>query len=580
MKRNSIYTVIASVAMVLTLSSCSDFLDKEPSNKLTEEDVMGDWALIEQFHLDTYNFLRHGALRINNSWLDAATDLAECSSSTSGVRNSFNVGDYFNGLGGPELTATWEHYYRAIRKCNVIVNRIEEVPHPLDQSEELYETNKKNYIAEARFLRAWFYWELFLRYGPIPVVTEVLQPDGDLVTGYTERPTVKEYVVDFILKELEECEEDLKSYADVGTDQSGRISQPIARALRSRIMLFMASPRYSADSEVTWEEARDVIKSFFDDYGDLYQLMKVDQGSVSAYNNAWALTPYNDKNTETIFFRNDGNIGWGNISADTPVGEGGFGGNCPSQNLVDMYDMVDGQSPFTEYDETGAPVYTNGKPTVNAASGYNDNKMWVNRDPRMASTILYQGVSWGNGVINVIHGQRDNPISNPNATPTGYYMRKYIPETILYNEHVGTAKRLWKIIGLAEMMLSYAEAENEVSGPDAIVIDMLDQIRQRGGIVGSVADRTDLTTQEAMRKFIRKERTVELAMEEHRWWDVRRWNVAVEALSRDIYGVDVMANGAIVRKVAQHRVFEEKMYLYPIPEAEEWKTSIENNPGW
>ena len=130
-------------------------------------------------------------------------------------------------------------------------------------------------------------------------------------------------------------------------------------------------------------------------------------------------------------------------------------------------------------------------------------------------------------------------------------------------------------------MLNYAEALNEAQGPCQEVYDMLDQVRYRAGISGSVAERTDLiTSKEKMRNFIRKERTVEFAFEEHRWWDVRRWNVAVKALSRDIYGITVNEDGSIERKVAQERVFEDRMYLYPIPEAEYWKTNIENNPGW
>jgi len=178
----------------------------------------------------------------------------------------------------------------------------------------------------------------------------------------------------------------------------------------------------------------------------------------------------------------------------------------------------------------------------------------------------------------------DNPIGNQNSTPTGYYVRKYIPETILSNEHTGTAKRLWTIIRYAEIMLNYAEAINEVEGPDgshrADLISMLDQIRSRAGITGSVADRTDLNTQAAMRNFIHKERTIELAFEEHRSWDVRRWGVATEALSRPIYGINVASDGTITRKTAQKRVFSDKMYLYPIPEAETWKSGIENNEGW
>jgi hypothetical protein len=160
-------------------------------------------------------------------------------------------------------------------------------------------------------------------------------------------------------------------------------------------------------------------------------------------------------------------------------------------------------------------------------------------------------------------------------------VRKYIPESILSAEHTQTAYRLWTIIRYAEIMLNYAEALNEAQGPSAEVYDMLNRIRHRAGITGNVEDRADLiSSQENMRNFIHKERTVELAFEEHRSWDVRRWNVAVEALSRPIYGVNVSAEGVITRKVAQNRVFDEKMYLYPLPEKEVWKTGLENNPGW
>ena len=314
-------------------------------------------------------------------------------------------------------------------------------------------------------------------------------------------------------------------------DVAGRIGQPMARALYSRIMLYMASPRYSSESSITWQQAADAAKGFIEIYGSNYSLMQ-GTDSKTALTNAWLLTPYEESNKEMIFYRNDGTISWNNIRYDVPVGEGGNGGLCPSQNLIDMYDMIDGNSPFQEYDETGAPIYNGVNPSINAASGYNDDNMWANRDGRLAASILYNGVSWGNGVINVVKGQRDNPVGNANATPTGYYVRKYMPETILSANHSGNSRRLWTIIRYAEILLNYAEAVNEVQGPCKEVYDQLDLIRHRAGITGNVADRTDLNTKEKMRNFIRKERTVELAFEEHRAWDVRRWNVAEKALGR------------------------------------------------
>lgn len=575
-----------------TLTSCEDafggFLDKQPSSELTEDEVLSDWNLFVQFHYDTYNFLLHGANRIDSHWLDAATDLGE-ESFSGGVKSSFNLGNYYAEDGADELTSVWESRYRGIRKCNIVIAYADSVPQEASMSDSQYETDKKTYVAEARFLRAWFYWEMFLRYGPIPIVTEVLDPEGDLLSDYTTRPTIKEYVVDFIMNELEECESDLLSYSDAwASSRAGRIGQPMARALYSRIALYMASPRFSADSGITWQEAADAAKSFIDDYGSNFSLFTSTDASgntqgVEAYTNALLRTAYTGNNYEVIFYRNDVAIGWSGIQNDTPVGEGGNGGLCPSQNLVDMYDMADGSSPFAEYDATGAPVYNESTytPEINSASGYDDSEPWTNRDPRLEASILYHGVSWGDGTINVIQGQRDNPIGNTNATPTGYYLRKYIPESILSDDHAGSAYRLWTIIRYAEILMNYAEALNEAQGPCQEVYDMLDQVRQRSGISGSVADRSDLTSsQDNMRNFIHKERTVEFAFEEHRPWDVRRWNVAEEALARPIYGIDVASDGTITRKLAQTRVFEEKMYLYPIPETEVWKTNIENNPGW
>ena len=588
MKKSYKFLTLAMILGGASLTSCSDFLDKQPSNELTEEKTLGDWKMFEYFHNDTYNFLLHGANRVNGSWLDAATDLSETSFATGGTRTTFNIGNYYGSGGEAELTSTWESRYRGIRKCNRVINQIDEVPNDITKTPEQEAQDRATMVAEARTFRAWFYWELFLRFGPLPIVTDVLDPDQDMITPYTKRPSVKEYVVDFILKELEEAEPYLLTYDDAwSANRIGRLSQPMARALASRIKLYMASPRYAAESGISWQQAADAARSFIDEFGGNFRLFAEDNvAPAENYANAVLRTQYTGNNTEVIFFRNDVTIGWSGISQDTPVGEGGSGGNCPSQNLVDMYDMADGSSPFQQYDATGAPVYPNGglTPAINAESGYNDAYMWDNRDPRLSATVLYQGVAWGtmrdNSTIDVRPGMADNPTGNANATPTGYYMRKYIPATILSSNHGGSAYRLWTIIRYAEILMNYAEALNEVQGPCQEVFNMLDMVRSRAGITGSVADRADLSDKEKMRNFIHKERTVEFAFEEHRSWDVRRWNVAVEALSRPIYGVNVASDGTVTRKKAQDRVFEQRMYLYPIPEEEIWKTGLDNNPGW
>lgn len=579
MKKSYIYKGVAALALAFAVTACSDFLDKEPSNELTGEQTFSDWVTMEQFHYDIYNFLRNGQSRISNSWLDAATDLAECSMSDAGTRVSFNIGNYYASTASNELTAPWEHYYRGIRKCNMMLERIETVPRPTDIDSLIYVDRKGYYRGEAMALRVWFYWELFLRYGTVPYVTKVLNPDGDLLTGYTERPTIRQYK-DTLISQLDSAYKLVmeKAVSDE-TGNQGRVNKPMVKALKSRILLFMASPRFAEASGVTWQEAADAAKEFIDLYSADYSLS-------ADYTEAILKNAHDEKNPEVIFYRSDASQGWGSYgyNNDVPVGEGGNGGTCPSQNLIDMYDMQDGTSPFQSYDATGAPVYTSTAdcPAINIASGYSDRFPVAGRDPRLSATVLFHGMSWNNRSINVIRGNDDNPIGNANATVTGYYLRKYMPEVILQNNHSGTSYRNWIILRYAEILLNYAEALNEAdySGNRTQVNLLLDQIRHRAGITGNMSRRTDLDSQEKMRNFIHKERTVELAFEEHRWWDVRRWNVAEQALSRDIIGIEVNPNGVYTRKVVQQRMFDaSKMYLYPIPEAEYWKTGIQN-PNW
>ena len=608
MKKTIIYTAFWLATAGIALTSCEDifggFLDKQPSNELTEEEVFSQWTTTREFHFDTYNFLRHGACRINNSWMDAATDLAETSYASGGTRTSFNIGNYYASGAATELTGTWEHYYRGIRKCNMLLKNIDDVPKATDDSEEAHATYVKQYKAEAHFLRAYFYWEMFLRYGPVPLVTDVLDPDGDLLSNYTTRPSLKEYVVDFILKELKDCEEGLMDKAtSAESGNPGRISQPMARALYSRVMLYMASDRFRSESGISWQQAADAAQSFMTDYGTLYELYTTDTDPKTCYTNAILKNAHDEKNNETIFWRNDVAVGWGAIYNDTPVGEGGNGGLCPSQNLVDMYDMANGQSPFSSYDETGAPVYNGtATPAINNASGYKSNDPYSNRDPRLAATVLYNGVNWGNGIINVLKGQRDNPQGNANATPTGYYTRKYIPEVILNNNHTGSNYRNWIIIRYAEILLSYAEALNNLTGPHTVELDgqpytmsrdkeeikkAFNQVRYRAGLPGLTANQLNSTPE--VQKQIERERMVEFLWENRRFYDVRRWGIYEETEQEPIRGMN--PDGATKETYYQRvipssssfltRVVDKRSVWVPIPRNEMRRLpSLDQNPGY
>lgn len=584
MKRLILTTILFFITALM--SSCEkmfgDFLDKQPSNELTEEQVFSSWKSTEYYYYDIYNFLRNGLARVNRSWMDSATDLAVTSYSTGGTRTSFNIGNYYASSGAPELTGTWEGYFRGIRKCNTLLARIDSVPLDADETQAGRQQNVARIKAEARFFRAYFYWELCLRYGALPIIEEPLAPDDDLALTGLARPASVKTNFEYIIKELKECYADLESDFSINPNNLGRITQGINLALQCRIYLYLASPHYSALGLATWQDAADRAQLFIDYFGEgrKYALYRP-TGTPGDYSSAITRRAY-DGNTEVIFWRNDAQGDW--WPAESPLGFGGSGGLSPSQNLVDMYDMANGNSPFSSYDATGAPLYpATLVPAINTASGYNEQAPYVNRDPRFYRTVLYNGANWWNRGIETFQGGADNPNGNPNATPTGYYNRKYLDDSQTHFLTGGTMYRNWIFIRYAEILLNYAEAMNEVNGPGAAVYSVLQQLRSRAGMTAPLSARADLKTREAMRNFIHKERSVELAFEDHRSWDLKRWALAKEALARPIYGMTISktATGfSYSRKIAQTRVFEDKMYLYPIPEAEVWKTGMPNNPGW
>lgn len=588
MKKTFLYIVSLASFAVLFLTSCenSSFLDKQPSSELTEDDVWSSWSNAVYYYNDTYNYLRNGEARFDNSWMDEATDLAEASRSSCGTRTSFNVGNFYENGGSSEIVDTWSHYYTGIRKVNIFLAKIDSVPFGTEVTEATGIATRNRMIAEMRFFRAYFFWELCLRYGAIPIISDAIDPSTDISTilATYSRPSSSKECFEWIISELNGCYANLTADNDVSSSDLGMITKGADLALLSRIKLYLASPYYQNLDMYSWEDAADAAKSFIDNWGDgIRYSLNTSTDSVQAYqyaiNNRVA-----DGNHEVIFWRNNAAGTW--WQNESPVGFGGYGGLCPSQTLVDMYDMADGSSPFSKYDETGAPVYdSSGNPTINPTSGYSDQNPYANRDPRLYATILYNGAQWWARSIDTSVGGTDNPTGNAYATPTGYYNRKFHDDSQTnYLDDSQTMYRNWIFIRYAEILLNYAEAMNEANGPSTKVFDVLQQLRDRVGMTAKLSNRSDLQTQDGLRKFIRKERTIELAFEDHRWWDVRRWKVADVAIARPIYGMNIekSSDGSFTytRKIAQNRVFQSRFYLYPIPETEIWKTGWTNNEGW
>jgi hypothetical protein len=335
--------------------------------------------------------------------------------------------------------------------------------------------------------------------------------------------------------------------------------------LKSRLLLYAASPLYTdgANDAGKWQAAADAAKAIID--LNKFELVKnLDADPAENYRKFFLSAP----GVEDIFFREytvtSRTMAMERMNA--PNGFGGWGGNCPMQNLVDDYEM------------------SNGVPIEDGASGYDPQDPYTDRDPRFYGTILYNGASYrGRQIETFLPGGKDSPAGNEpwNTSPTGYYLRKFLNENISLEDWNSMGTSPWRYIRYAEILLNYAEAQNEAVGPDQSVHDAINEIRNRAGMPNLPAG----LSKEQMRERIRNERRVELAYEEHRYFDVRRWMIAEDVENQMARGMSVTKNGDgsftyAVKEALTGKTFSAKHYWFPIPieEINASNGAIEQNP--
>jgi hypothetical protein len=501
--------------------------------------------------------------------LASASDESEHTQESSSVQH-FNAGSW-NDYSNPDNV--WGNYYRGIYKVNQFLVSADEVDLDIYKYDPGQQDVYQTYLAEidrwkneARFLRAYFYSELVKRYGGVPIITSAGSIDDDF--NSVTRNTLAECIT-FITSECDACAQALP--AQPVTDQDlGRITMGAALALKSRVLLYAASDLFnttswasgysnqnlislSGDRQIRWQAAADAAKRSIDSAGAAGYALEGD------YEDLFAAGNYSSD--EIIFCDREGNSN-AFETASFPIGYwGGQSGTTPSQNLVDAYE-----------DNTGLPI-------TDPGSVYDPADPYANRDPRLEATILTNNTNYKGRPVECFTGGLDGP-PIARSTRTGYYLRKYVNAgTDLETDE--SSVHSWIIIRLAEIYLNYAEALNESDPGNPDIGTYVNMVRSRAGMPDLPAG----LSQAEMRDRIRNERRIELAFEEHRVWDLRRWMLAETVLSAPLEGMQITKNPddsfSYAKVTVENRVFTSKMYLYPIPQSELSKASgLVQNPLW
>lgn len=561
------------LSLVTTLAiGCSKtgFLDQTATTDLNEQTTFSDSANAMAFLNNIYTSLGFAAdpKRFNGglyaAGLDAATDEAEGPNAAS--TNGFI--EFATGTVNPTIIPddAWKTPYKNIRAVNQFLKHLNTIPFSA--------ALKKQTKAEARFMRAWYYFMLVEHYGGVPLL-------GDSIYTATDKlPQIRNAFgtcIQYIISECRAAADDLP-VTQTGSNY-GRASKGVCLALISRASLYAASPLFNNGgiAKVNGISGLDTVVAYPDADPMRWKLAAEAAKDVIALN-AYALyvdsTSKPDEpgygfqqvflkryNTEYILARMmDGNKYLEGLW-DVPS-RGGSGGAQPYQEMVDAFGM------------------NNGRLISDPNAGYDPNNPYKNRDPRLDYTIIHDStlritfganqpspvkLYWNTNVSPAVAASGDAVYK---GTATGYYIYKMMDPSVLNNGINGT-ERCLPLMRYAEILLNYAEAQNEYAGPDNQVYQAVEAIRRRAGLRPYTLPLGLSKT--AMRQVIHHERRVELAYEGHRFFDVRRWMIADSTGNQQMHGMEVQrGHGAVVYKrfpVRAHH-FKEAMYLWPIPLSE------------
>ena len=546
---------ILSISLLVALSGC-EFLRFDEATGQSKDYSYGYFDELAKNVTNVYGQLQNDWGAIGGALREAGSDNAVY------TWQNNQVYDIYNNIWSPINTIDdgWSLYYTAIRSANIFLENyslkeLERFQNNVNYAIDL--AKAQVYPYEVRFLRAFFFFELAKRYGDIPLLTKSYTIEE---INKVQKSSFSE-VISFIVKECDEIAPLLPVTYRSFYLETGRVTQGTVYALKSRALLYAASPLQNKSNEVAkWDLAAKAA-------GEL--ISKADAGAW--YGLVAGVNLFSNGNTmltakELIFERRNGNTN--DFEArNLPIGfEGGNSGNTPTQNLVDAFEMKDGT------------LFSWSNP-VHAANPY------LNRDPRFYKIVAYNGSTLMKKTVETFQGGLNGAPMN-GATLTGYYLKKYIDETTSLSPTAPVTKpHHYVLFRYAEILLNYAEALNEWKGPDykdATYTISAREALNRIRVYATMPTITGDNSQDAFRIRIRNERRIELAFEDHRFWDIRRWKIG--DVVKTINGVTIVKNGTTLlytKLKVQDRVWEDKMYLYPIPQSEIFiNGNLKQNSGW
>lgn len=583
MKKTVLQLLLVAVTTVIT--SCEKYLDKQPDELLSLQVTFSNRQYTENFLYGIYNYIPSYNFWTGEPFNGIADDIDITWNRGNYPTYAMNLGNW-----GPTyfvVNDNWKNFYKAFRQVSIFLANVDKAPIPA--------ANKTLYKAEAKYLRAYFYLWLFRAYGPVPLVKDVISFDDP--TFNIPRNTFDE-CVDYILKDLDEAYKDLPVKHE--NIWAGKPTKGACLAMKARLLLWAASPLVNGNPDLKdlknkdgkalfpqtydanrWKLAADAAKAVIDmGVYNIYTVKdsKGDIDPLASYKGIYT-SQYN--NDEVIWGRNlDGGS---SLDIDRHCmlrSKGGWNGIAVTQKIVDEFEMANGksikdaESGYVENGFSAADTKYTTKGTWN---------MYVGREPRFYVTVNYSGASWWDGqkAEFFYKGKDGKEIGRDDHSRTGYLLRKFIDPVSDPIANRNRAK-LFPYIRISDIYLMYTEAMNEVSGPSAEILTYVNKVRERAGVPALKAG----LSKEELRNRIIHERAVELAGEQTRYFDLRRWKMGDE-MGGSFYGmaVDLGANATdekfFKRTEFEKRVFEKKHYFWPVPQGEIDKNQeLIQNPGW